>query len=166
METQVNVHWSTTVKIITIVVSILILIVIRKLYNRLMINSSNYILWCVIFIIVSICGFFILNAPVSIVLQEDKLILKKILGNNTIRYTDISDIERYNLRTTDIRLLGSGGFFGFVGIFYSNNLGRYLSYVGDTGQAFLIKVKNGKKYVFSCEDPDLVIKKVKEKTFK
>ena len=59
-----------------------------------------------------------------------------------------------------MRIFGSAGFFGYIGIFYNKRIGKYTSFVGDTHQCFLVTTKSGRKYAFSCESPDEVITQV------
>ena len=54
-----------------------------------------------------------------------------------------SDIEN------SIRRFGSGGLFGYLGLFKSDSLGNYTMYATDLSNLIFIRTNN-KKYVFSC----------------
>ena len=49
------------------------------------------------------------------------------------------------------RLFGSGGFFGYWGIFKEGDVGRYAAYFGKASDCFLVRMKNGDKYVVPAE---------------
>lgn len=105
---------------------------------------------------------FVLNAPVYILLEPQCFIMKKVLGKVKINYNSILFIDRYSPSLRDVRIFGSGGFFGFIGLFSSEKIGKYYSFVGDSEQCFCIKTISGNSYVFSSEDVDIVIEKIKK----
>ena len=93
----------------------------------------------------------------SIVLEPDKLTLKKLFGANSLKYSQILSVEKHKPSFWDMRIFGSAGFFGYIGIFCNKRIGKYTSFVGDTHQCFLVTTKSGRKYALSCESPDEVI---------
>ena len=99
---------------------------------------------------------FLVNAPLSVTLSEKTFTLKKLVGSLSIDYDQISAIMPYKFGC-DIRLFGSGGLGGYIGLFSGKEIGKYVAFAGDTEQAYCIFLKNGKKYVFSCEDYESVI---------
>ena len=99
----------------------------------------------------------------SIVLEPDKLTLKKLFGTNSLKYSQILSVEKHKPSLWDMRIFGSAGFFGYIGIFYNKHIGKYTSFVGDTHQCFLVTTKSGRKYAFSFESPDEVITEVTAK---
>ena len=105
---------------------------------------------------------FVLNAPVYILLEPQCFIMKKVLGKVKINYNSILFIDRYSPSLRDVRIFGSGGFFGFIGLFSSEKIGKYYSFVGDSEQCFFIKTVSGNSYVFSSEEADIVIEKIKK----
>jgi len=155
MNTKVNVRWSNQVKFITVLVTILLISTeVGLIYN----GASGLI----IISIALVFFVFMLSAPLSITLSDSKLILNKVFGKITINYSQIYLVKPYNPASGDIRVFGSGGFGGYVGIFSNQEIGQYFSYVGDPKQAFLIRTKNGKNYVFSCENMAFIIETVKK----
>ena len=70
---------------------------------------------------------------------------------------------RYKPSFWDMRVFGSGGFFGYIGFFQGNEIGRYSGFFADTSQAFLIRTKRGKLYVFSTEAPDRTVEELKKR---
>ena len=64
--------------------------------------------------------------------------------------------ERFSPKS-DIRIFGSGGYWGFFGIFSNPRIGRYTAFVGDYKEAVLIQVAIAggyKSYVVSCRNYD------------
>ena len=99
-------------------------------------NWNNEVLAITIVTLVVILGFgFYLETkiwPLGI------LWLKYLL-----RIISKSDIEN------SIRRFGSGGLFGYLGLFKSDSLGNYTMYATDLSNLIFIRTSN-KKYVFSC----------------
>ena len=61
-----------------------------------------------------------------------------------------------------MRVFGSVGFFGYIGFFRGDEIGHYKGFMGDIGQAFLIRTVQGNVYVFSTEAPDKTIEELKK----
>ena len=56
-----------------------------------------------------------------------------------------------------MKMFGSGGLWGFVGVFRNSDIGSYNAFIGDMQQSFLIRTVEGRLYVFSVEDVDDLI---------
>lgn len=114
-------------------------------------------------IVIAIMAFTILYvyliSPKSIELNDTSLIMHKVAGKIIIPLEDIKEIRPYD--QSGLRLFGSGGLFGSIGLFTNNDIGRHYEYVGDFSEAFLVVLNSGKKYVFSCENSDKVIEQVR-----
>lgn len=160
MNTKINIRWNNQVRFITVLVATVLLSAEVALINRYIGGANSGLL--AIIIIASLFFVFMLSAPLSITLNDSQIVLKKVLGKITINYSQISSVRSYIPESGDIRVFGSGGFGGYVGVFSNREIGRYFSYVGDTKQAFLIRTKSGKNYVFSCENVEFVIETIKK----
>lgn len=112
-------------------------------------------------IIVTVLLYFAAVAPISITLSEDRLTLNKVIGKRHILYADINFIEVHEYNKRDKKISGSSGFCGYIGYFYNNEIGRYWINAGNLKQTFIVKKKNGKQYVFSCEDYEALVSEVK-----
>ncbi|GHT87593.1 hypothetical protein FACS189474_0770 [Bacteroidia bacterium] len=161
MAIKENVRWGISVRVITIIGAILLLVGVYYLIYPLF-SSMNWLNLTIAIFILSITIYFVLESPQYIELEEFRLILHKIAGRVIVDFNQINKIEPYKPDGSEIRLFGSGGFFGFVGKFKNANIGSYQSYVGDYSQAFRVQTKNGKNYVFSCENRDSIINSIKE----
>ena len=159
---RINVHYSRVVRIITVIVSLIIIIGEIFLITKY-IHNNDYKLLFIIIILLILPLVFVLNAPVYILLEPQCFIMKKVLGKVKINYNSILFIDRYSPSLRDVRIFGSGGFWGFIGLFSSEKIGKYYSFVGDSEQCFFIRTISGNSYVFSSEDVDIVIENIKKR---
>ena len=65
----------------------------------------------------------------------------------------MESIEPYLPKLGSLRVCASGGLMGYWGIFRGMDIGNYMAYYGKTSDCFLVKMKNGDKYVLGCENP-------------
>lgn len=159
MEKRINISWSTSVKIITVVSLMLIAGLLfyfaKNGYLRYDLMTS--------FLFVFVGGilvYFGVQAPISLSLTQSAVVLNKVVGKVTLPYAEIQKIEAFEFSRDDIRVFGSGGFCGYIGRFRNKTIGNYSCYVGDTKEAFLIQTTNNHYYVFSCEEKEAVINEV------
>lgn len=162
MDIKFKVRWSPTVKSITAFITILVIICEAVLIIEGAVK--NWIL-ALTALLIAVCAiYFMMMAPTSIVLTNRQVILQKLIGKIAINYDDIRSIQSCPFsHSENRRLLGSGGYCGYTGVFYHKNVGQYHSFIGDKNQAFLIETKSGKKYLFSCNDYQKVIELVSER---
>ena len=158
---KLKVNWSNSVKVITLVVGAILLItecfLIKQFYNDLNILNVSIIL----LLLVALLSCVLLS-PCYIVLTDDELTLKKLCGKFSIKRSDIKYVENYIYDNSDIRKFGSGGFCGYLGNFSNAKIGNYRSFVCNQKQSFLVQTFDGKNYVFSCENKDLIINQFKK----
>ena len=163
MEQKINVHWSWFTRIVTILVSIVFARIIWEEFKDFQANSLNrgVLLYVIFFILISVV--FAINAPISVRLTPQYFELRKLVGRIRIEYTAITHVVRYKPSFWDMRVFGSGGFFGYIGFFQGDKIGRYSGFFADKNQAFLIRTKRGKLYVFSTEAPDRTVEELKKR---
>lgn len=77
---------------------------------------------------------------------------RALSGRKVFRYDDIKSVDTIYPSAGGIRLCGSGGFFGYWGYFSDILIGQYFGYYADRSQCFVIKLKNDRQYVVSCEN--------------
>lgn len=154
--TKINVQWSDFVKVLTLIVGILIIGVEALLISVFWESLEWASIFLSIFVLL-IMGYFTLQSPMYLEFTDSELILKKLVGKTEIKYNDIENVVAYDKNILNIRIAGSGGFCGFIGLFYDSKLGRYKSYVGNYRQAFIIKAKDNKTYMLSCQDRDAAL---------
>lgn len=161
MEQKINVHWSWWVRITTIVVTVALLGLLNYSLNKFMIDNDDYEVLLISATIFILYGVFMINAPISVRLTTQYFELKKVVGSIRIEYAAISYIGRYTPTLSDMKMFGSGGLWGFVGVFRNSDIGSYNAFIGDMQQSFLIRTVEGRVYVFSVEDVDDLIASIK-----
>lgn len=108
-------------------------------------------------ILVSLVGISLYFFPKSIESNDNGLIIHCQYNDKAFAYSDIEKVERCYPSAGGLRLCGSGGFFGYWGYFTDIVIGNYFGYYGNRSQCILIKLKDGKQYVISCENPDKMV---------
>ena len=96
----------------------------------------------------------LLTMPRYLIVQNGLLIITHPIGRTVIEKSDVVKIEaidRSELRGS-LRLFGSGGFFGWFGIFRNSKLGTYRIYCGQLENLYLVKTQT-KSYVISSTKP-------------
>ncbi len=160
MQTVFNVKRSNMVKIMTII--FLIIVVGCEVAIFGLIGKQNIVYPIITSVVlIPITVYYALQSPQQIRLENNTLILRKLISSLQINIKDIDIIEPYE-KSLEIRLLGSGGYCGYIGTFFNKKIGKYQSYVSKYDQAFYIKTSNGKKYIMSCENRDKLISAVSE----
>lgn len=159
MEMIRKVPWTKTVRIVTVAVftgliagEILFCADIAK-------ADTDYLVFDIFMITVMAASMLVpwVYAPLSITLTDTHLTLRRGIGNKRIEFSEIDRIAAYRNEGYTVRVFGSGGLCGFTGRFYHRKFGHYFAYVGDFSQAFSVRLKNGRNYVFSCRDRDEVV---------
>lgn len=107
--------------------------------------------------------FTLLYAPVSVDLTDNSLIMRHPLNNTKLALKDIAVVQPYQPTMGEMRILGSGGYFGHWGLFRAVDIGKYTGYYGKSSDCFLIRMKNGDKYVFGCQNPSEIIEAVNKR---
>ena len=96
----------------------------------------------------------LLTMPRYLIVQNGLLIITHPIGRTVIEKSDVVKIEaidRSELRGS-LRLFGSGGFFGWFGIFRNSKLGTYRIYCGQLENLYFVKTQT-KSYVISSTKP-------------
>ena len=105
-------------------------------------------------------------SPVAIEVNEHAIVVKKRISRKTIPYCTIESISSFTPMPWLInqRVVGSEGYAGYWGWYKDSHIGTYFGYFGESSNCFLIRLKNGRKYVLGCEDSqsmiDYIFKKI------
>jgi hypothetical protein len=96
-------------------------------------------------------------------LTPDQLIVKRPFKNAVFLRSDIAETTAFGKETMGFvwRLFGSGGFFGYFGIFSSRQLGRFTMYGTQTQNYVLVSFNNGKKIVLTADAPEELVAAIK-----
>lgn len=138
---------------IVVTLAVLILLVVGLVSLRGIDMKMNLM----IVIVVCLLAAGIFYCPVSIGVTYETVTIHRLLKNRIISYSDISSVERCSPSAGGLRLCGSGGFMGYWGYFHDIIIGSYFGYYGDRNQCVLIRLKSGRQYVVSCEQPNLML---------
>ncbi len=151
-------QWSTPVRIITAVV-ILAAILVVGIMLRIGTGPGPAWLNPLAFVPAGILSITILFAPLGFTVDPVGIIIHRMGPNVYVRHEEIAAIERIEPGHLGlaIRVLGSGGFFGFFGAFYSRRLGRFRGYITNRRDLVLITLRNGSKLVVSPHPADAFV---------
>jgi hypothetical protein len=112
-----QVKWSLTVKVITIAFIIICLFInikeIQSLIQYRIAISNAYLPVTLLFLLNSAIIFVFIHIPLSIKLNNESVILKKMCGSIRIDYSEIVSVKKIN-PSADLRISGSCGFCGYT----------------------------------------------------
>lgn len=113
--------------------------------------------WFVLGILLVLLFFGLLYGPARIVANPEYVIVKTYLRKHKILVRNIESVELFQPTMGAIRICASGGYFGYWGIFREGDIGRYVGFYGKASDCFLIKMKNGDKYILGCHNPHAMV---------
>lgn len=97
--------------------------------------------------------FTLLYCPLYIAVDDRNVIIGSPLRNHRVPLEKIENVEAFQPTMGSVRICGSAGFMGYWGIFKENDVGRYCGYYGKASECFLVRMKNGDKYLLGCKNP-------------
>ena len=155
---EANVKFSLFSKIITIVVfGLLIGIGVYCAFS----GDSKGIIVLIICLILLIPSLY--YSPKSIKVDDTTLTINTYLSKHKLLINNIENVDYYLPMMGNLRICASGGLMGYWGIFRGMDIGNYMAYYGKSSDCFLVKMKNGDKYVLGCENPDIIMKYIESK---
>lgn len=155
-----KVRWGYQTKVITMSCMLLFVVSEYVLVDYFIKNGLDFIIIAGIITLPVIIIVSILYTPRKIVRTDSVIYIKRIIGDVSIELNSIEDIQIYNPDKSDLRIFGSGGFFGYLGKYMNSKYGNYYSYVCNYDEAVIIQTQNGEKYVFSCERYQEMVKEI------
>ncbi|MFZ4543556.1 MAG: PH domain-containing protein [Saprospiraceae bacterium] len=152
----------------TYVITASVILLIFALSNVTSWMSEDHVLnqWFVmglpvfcLLILVIVYGFSIK----SYTLTADQLIIRRPFKDAVYQRNELADCEMIDQSASGfaLRLFGSGGFFGYFGIFTNKQLGRYTLYGTQLKNYVGITLKNGKKIVITPDLPEEFVAQLK-----
>lgn len=158
-----TVRWDKIVRWTTLIATPLLLgamaLLIRDIHSQTLPPYGGYFLFI---LVMSIMLWAVCNAPRKIELRDNAIVLRRLVGQETIPLTEITGTQPYRSTTATARLWGSGGFFGYTGWFANKELGTFFAYAGDMKEAFVVSTPR-RTYLFSCADRDAFVAALREK---
>lgn len=159
--------WETQVIVLTIVFELIMISSIVYLcwncsFKDITIESIARISIALIIIIANISLLTI--TPVWLEYNDKSICIKKVIGNKTILYEDIEQIESISPKVISgsIRKRASGGACGYVGIFKNRILGEYMMYATEKRNLILVKC-NDEIIIFNSNKRDELVAYVKNR---
>ena len=128
--------------------------------SRLIVHPENKAAhWAELIAVAVLMLYFFLIHPQSIIVDNTALVIRKFIGSRRIDAGNISSISLINYDDMNVtfRLFASGGFWGFLGYFFSFRYKVLRLYATNLDNLLLIKTNSGKKIVISPENPDKVV---------
>jgi hypothetical protein len=118
---------------------------------------SNSLLFTATLIILfgSILSVIFLWAPRGYELHDNLVVVKRLIGDAKIALAQAA--SRWNWTWWGLRLFGSGGMYGYYGIFMFKGLGKVRMYATNRHKLVLVADVNGRKYLLSPDEPERFI---------
>ena len=155
---EANVKFSLFSKIITIVVfGLLIGIGVYCAFS----GDSKGMIVLIICLILLIPSLY--YSPKSIKADDKTITINTYLSKHKLLISNIENVDYYLPVMGNLRICASGGLMGYWGIFRGMDIGNYMAYYGKSSDCFLVRMKNGDKYVLGCENPDAMMKYIESK---
>jgi Bacterial PH domain len=140
-------------KIVTIGVTVLFAVIIA---GQISILKDDHSMGTVLTISALTIIYFATYAyrPVSYILTDNKMVIRRPLFDKTIVRTDIKSVEKLDdgALKWSVRTFGAGGLFGYFGRFYKGNIGVMTWYATRRDKAVLIRTTNNKKIIVTPDD--------------
>lgn len=92
--------------------------------------------------------------PKGFRLTSKELKIERLLNTVPIPYAKISNVQMGKWTWKAVRLGGSGGLYGYFGLFHFFGIGRVWMYATNRHKMVLIETKQGKKYGLTPENPE------------
>lgn len=121
---------------------------------------TSYLLFATV-IAISLLSLFYM--PQSISVDDCELCINRLLKSKSIPLADIESIEMLRPRFGERLISGSKGLFGYWGWYYHRDFGKYFSYYGNTTDCFFVTLKNGRKYMLGCQNPQTIVDHIKKR---
>lgn len=147
--------WTNGLTISTILFVVLIVIVI--VYLSYLSCSMNPAIWAAVLLIVTTLLWAIIVAPKGVSLDENGNITVHLLACKiSIAKENIVKVCHFPSDKSTIRLIGSGGVFGYMGLFKNTGIGVFSSYATDFDKSYVIYRKNKRPIVVTIDDLSII----------
>lgn len=125
-------------------------------------KREDTVMWIGLTVILTVWNILALfYAPVSVSVDNTALSIYTPLRRKRIRLADIKSVELCAPTMAEKRILCSGGYFGYWGWFSERDLGKYFAYYGKSSDCFLVRMRDGRRYMLGCEDPAVMVESIR-----
>lgn len=112
-----------------------------------------------VFLILYISSLFF--GPAYIKADRDYIVMGSLLRSKKIPMKDVVSIELFQPTMGAVRVFASGGYMGYWGVFRESDIGKYYGFYGKASDCFLLRLKDGRKYVLGCNEPNKMVDYIK-----
>lgn len=154
-----KVIFSTYVKLSTIIITAGLLggVVVYIQHKQ---HLGGYILIALLLILIT---FTLTYAPLYISTDSEYVKVKSVFRTFKIPVNDIESITLFQPTMGALRICASVGYMGYWGLFREGDVGNYIAFYGKSSDCFLIRLRNGDKYVLGCFNPPKMVEYIKGK---
>lgn len=131
------------------------------LYLLMAATKAVFLSYILLGSLAAICFCSLFFFPLEVQVGEKSLNIVFPMRIREISLKEISRVEPYQVTMNFVRICGSGAFFGWWGWFRNQELGKFMVYAANLDHVFLVELSNGKKYVISCSDPEIMCGEIK-----
>lgn len=150
----------STYSLVITLISMIVLIAVTVMEMKRGQDAVGYV-FAGMLVFISLMALF--YSPVSVSVDERDLRINRVLRSTVIPIADIESVKMCAPTMGARRVCGSGGWFGYWGWFTEGDTGRYFAYFGRSSDCFLVRLKNGRRYMLGCDNPGAVVAYVEEK---
>lgn len=145
-------------KFITLVTTVIILVASFMLWKEVITQQQYYLSIFAIVLLVVYVGAYLLSIDYY-QLTDDALVIHRKINTVKIQRDQIESATSIQQLATlgNIRLIGNGGLFGYMGKYRNLKFGNYSFYGTQRKNLVLIKLKNGKQLVITPDQPHSLI---------
>jgi hypothetical protein len=113
--------------------------------------------WVLLVVIVAVSFVY---RPAGYTVTADALRIERPAGALVLARKDISGAMQIGIRDLGIsaRVFGSGGFFGYYGLYTSGRFGKVTWYATRRDDFVFVELNNGKKYLLTPDHPAEMVK--------
>lgn len=122
-------------------------------------ETPAFFILLAIFLILYVSGLFFGTAYIKA--DSNFIVLGSLLRCKKISMSEVENVELFQPTMGAIRICASGGFMGYWGIFREGDIGKYYGFYGKASDCFLVRLKNGNKYVLGCDQPEKMVDYIK-----
>ena len=164
MKTTSFLPLSKSIRWITILASIIILVGIGVIVYQWLQLQQPHLLFALIVLVVALLSCMVL-IPRKLTVTTDEINIHLLAWKINIPADEIVKIEHYPHGIQSSRIAGAGGFFGNLGLFTCKECGKHLSLITDPKDVCIITRKSKKPIVVSIADNSVfnAIAEVQEK---
>lgn len=142
----------TTILLVVFIVDILIGLA-QKMAAVPMYSPSFYWIAFALVVFSYLLIFSFLSQIVSVNVDDERVIIQKMLGQIVISRSDLLNVERFHRSKMDMNLFSFRGLFGSIGWFRNKALGTYFSMVKN--DKLTVSLRTSRRcYVVSCDRCD------------